>query len=184
MSGRCVPPVYGSLRMKTSSGLGSRASTAATASGIAPRWTGMCSACMTISPRGSNSAVEQSRRSLMFAECALRTSAAPISSQAAFSAPVTTWSSTGSSTREHRPVGRLLPAPSIRHEQRDLGVVGAQLDARAGIDAGDPQRHELDVGCVVAVAVALLVQFGERRPQLAGGSHVADRELVCLAAVA
>ncbi len=26
----------------------------------------MCSACMTISPRGSNSAVEASRRSLMF----------------------------------------------------------------------------------------------------------------------
>ncbi len=50
----------------------------------------MCSACMTISPEGSNSAVEQSRRSLMFAECALRTSVAPISSQAARSAPVMT----------------------------------------------------------------------------------------------
>ena len=49
---------------------GPRRATAATAAGIAPRCTGMCSACMTISPPASNSAVEQSRRSLMFAECA------------------------------------------------------------------------------------------------------------------
>jgi hypothetical protein len=41
---------------------------AATASGIAPRWTGMCSAWATIRPLASNSAVEQSRRSLMFEE--------------------------------------------------------------------------------------------------------------------
>ena len=46
--------------------------TAATASGIAPRWTGMCSACATMRPRSSKSAVEQSRRSLMFAENAER----------------------------------------------------------------------------------------------------------------
>ena len=56
----------------------------------------MCSACITISPRASNSAVEASRRSLMFAECAERISTAPISSQIARSAPVSTWSSTGS----------------------------------------------------------------------------------------
>ena len=47
----------------------------------------MCSACMTISPAGSNSAVEESRRSLMFAECAARISTAPISSHAARRAP-------------------------------------------------------------------------------------------------
>ncbi len=80
----------------------------------------MCSACMTISPRGSNSAVEQSRRSLMFAECALRTSAAPISSHAALSAPVTTWSSTASSTGQHHAIDGLLLPPAIRHEQREL----------------------------------------------------------------
>ena len=71
-SGRCVPPAKGSLRMKTSSGPGSWAATAATASGIAPRCTGMCSACATIRPRASKRAVEQSRRSLMFAENADR----------------------------------------------------------------------------------------------------------------
>ena len=54
--------------------------TAETASGIAPRWTGMCSACAIIRPRSSNSAVEQSRRSLMFAEKDERIRTAPISS--------------------------------------------------------------------------------------------------------
>ena len=47
MSGRCVPPVNGSLTAKISPGAGSRSITAATASGIAPRWTGMCSAWAT-----------------------------------------------------------------------------------------------------------------------------------------
>ena len=54
--------------------------TAATASGIAPRWTGMCSACAIMRPRSSNSAVEQSRRSLMLAENEERIRTAPISS--------------------------------------------------------------------------------------------------------
>ena len=67
-SGRCVPPEYGSLITNTSPGAGSRDITAATASGMAPRCTGMCSACATITPFASNSAVEQSRRSLMFEE--------------------------------------------------------------------------------------------------------------------
>ena len=47
--------------------------------------------------RRRTGAVEASRRSLMFAECAERTSTAPISSQAARSAPTITWSVTGSS---------------------------------------------------------------------------------------
>src|SRR5256885_54375 len=54
--------------MKTSSGAGSCSSTAATASGIAPRWTGMLSAWVTMRPRSSKSAVEESRRSLMLGE--------------------------------------------------------------------------------------------------------------------
>ena len=66
--------------------------TAATASGIAPRWTGMCSACAIIRPASSKSAVEQSRRSLMFAENAERISTAPISSATARSALPITWS--------------------------------------------------------------------------------------------
>jgi hypothetical protein len=40
----------------------------------------MCSACAIIRPRSSNSAVEQSRRSLMFAEKEDRIRTAPISS--------------------------------------------------------------------------------------------------------
>ena len=68
MSGRWVPPRNGSLRIQASPGSCSSPSTAATAAGIEPRWTGMCSACITSSPAASNSAVEQSWRSLMLAE--------------------------------------------------------------------------------------------------------------------
>ena len=72
MSGRWVPPRNGSLRIHRSSApigpAAASAATASTAAGIDPRWTGMCSACMTSSPLGSKSAVEQSRRSLMFGE--------------------------------------------------------------------------------------------------------------------
>src|SRR2546426_485587 len=93
ISGRCVPPVYGSLIAHTSPGAGSCLITAATASGIAPRWTGMCSACAIILPRSSKSAVEQSRRSLMFAEKAERTRTAPISSAVARRSEPTIWSS-------------------------------------------------------------------------------------------
>ena len=67
--------------------------TAATASGIAPRWTGMCSACAIIRPRSSNSAVEQSRRSLMFAEKEERIRTAPISSAIDRKDAPITWSS-------------------------------------------------------------------------------------------
>ena len=60
MSGRCVPPEYGSFMAKTSPGSGSRSMMAATASGIAPRWTGMCSAWATMRP----SRVEERRRAV------------------------------------------------------------------------------------------------------------------------
>jgi hypothetical protein len=53
----------------------------------------MCSACAIIRPRASNSAVEQSRRSLMFAENAERTRTAPISSAIARSRLPRIWSS-------------------------------------------------------------------------------------------
>ena len=81
--------------------------TAATASGIAPRWTGMCSACTTIRPRSSKSAVEQSRRSLMFAEKAERTRTAPISSAIARRTLPITWSSTS-----HR-LSTSVPSPFV-----------------------------------------------------------------------
>src|SRR3981081_1588314 len=37
-----------------------------------PRWIGMCSAWQSVSPAALNSAVEQSRRSLMLVECEAR----------------------------------------------------------------------------------------------------------------
>ena len=76
----------------------------------------------------SKSAVEQSRRSLMFGEWAERISTAPISSQAARSAPTSTWSETGSRPLAHRarsardrPRVVHLRAPSGRQHQRRLG---------------------------------------------------------------
>ena len=75
----------------------------------------MCSACITSSPPAVNSAVEQSRRSLMFGECAERISTAPISSQAARRAPTRTWSETGSRPSAIGPFpgpARIVPASS------------------------------------------------------------------------
>ena len=61
----------------------------------------MCSAWATIRPRPSKSAVEQSRRSLMFAENAERTSTAPISSAIERSDAPITWSSILISQNRH-----------------------------------------------------------------------------------
>ena len=103
----------------------------ATAAGIEPRCTGMCSACMTISPSALNSAVEASRRSLMFEECAERISTTPISSQAARRAPVSTCSSIGSSALIGQPAGGRFrgrpPSPTSLG-----GLAGWTLGARRG----------------------------------------------------
>ena len=134
MSGRCVPPRYGSLRIQSVAGACSKSSTAATASGIEPRWTGMCSACMTSSPAGSKSAVEQSRRSLMFAECAARTRTAPISSQAECSAPIRTWRVTGS-----RLIGR-APPRSFRGRQLGSPARGQHEGRLRELENAGPSR--------------------------------------------
>ena len=111
-----------------SPGSGSRAITAATASGIAPRCTGMCSACATIRPRASKSAAEQSRRSLMFDEYALRTSTVPISSATPQSARAITARVTGPSARpqDERAAASSSPSQPGAHEAGRLG----QLDDR------------------------------------------------------
>ena len=163
----------------------------------------MCSACMTISPWASKSAVEQSRRSLMLAEWALRTSTAPISSHAARSAPVATWRAMGSRlsarSRMTVPVASVCPRQPVGHDERRLrqrddrrpddlivlGLVGLPGDLGAGLHAGGADRHQLDLGAVVAVAVALLVGGGEGLAQRGGvGRDVAQRQLVGLAGVA
>jgi hypothetical protein len=59
---------------------GNAATAASTEAGMDPRWTGMCSACATSSASGPKTAAEQSSRSLMFGEYAVRRSTAPISS--------------------------------------------------------------------------------------------------------
>src|SRR5215211_5134432 len=92
---------------KTSPGSGSRSIMAATASGIAPRWTGMCSAWATMLPSASKSAVEQSRLSLIFEEQEPRIRTAPISSAIPARALARTESVTGSS----------LPIVFFQHER-------------------------------------------------------------------
>ena len=180
ISGRWVPPVYGSFRMKRSPGVGGRAP------GRRPRrraWrrdaTGMCSACATIRPRASNTAVEQSRRSLMLAECAARTSAAPISSATPESAADITRRVAGSiiaeaPTRRRRnapasrrpPTAWRLPSPPPEGP-RTTGRLQRRrhLEPRYRDGGGGPHRHQLDlavgIGEPVAVAMGIAEPVGQ-----------------------
>src|SRR6185312_4482423 len=99
---------------------------------MAPRWTGMCSAWATISPSESNTAAEQSARSLMFGEYAARRSATPISSATPASACRNTSSSTpdnSSDTEAHHQVAGLV-------YYRDL----ASIEQRGGVRLLDQCR--------------------------------------------
>jgi len=69
MSGRWVPPLYGSFSTKTSPGRMAprlRAMTVRMDSPMEPKCTGMCGALAISCPSGSNSAHEKSSRSFMF----------------------------------------------------------------------------------------------------------------------
>ena len=123
MSGRCVPPAYGSLRMKTSSGPGSQRDHGRHGRRASRRGGRGCARPGRPSARASSkSAVEQSRRSLMFAENAERISTAPISSATARSAqPITcscdvhvrvTTSEPSRQSRPTQPAGIQAVAPS------------------------------------------------------------------------
>src|ERR671937_3240437 len=86
-----------------------------------PRCTGMCSACATISPSGSNTAAEQSARSLMFGEYAARRSATPISSATPARACRNTSSSTADSSAmhtHHQVAGLVHHRHLVRGQQR------------------------------------------------------------------
>src|SRR5215211_7075531 len=200
MSGRCVPPANGSLRTKTSVREGLCSITAATASGIAPRWTGMCSAWATIRPRSSKRAVEQSRRSLMFAENAERINAAPISSATARSACPSTWSSivTISSRLRHPPHGT-IPNPhppggnpaggAVELDQgraaRFCSRARGKREGRTGRDLRGSNGDQLQLAAAVRVAVALLVEpvetlleaRAERHSELEGLTVIAEIRL-------
>ena len=149
MSGRCEPPRNGSLSTQTSPRPTSRSRTAATEAGSAPRCTGMCSAWITSRPAASNSAVEQSRRSLMLGDSALWISAVPISSAMPRSEPTATWSSAAftSFSSLRIPCSSAVAGPARRHEAgrlRELDDRRAR-HARAGRQAGPAQHLRLDV---------------------------------------
>ena len=164
--------------MHVSPGSSPRRIAAATASGIAPRCTGMCSACAIIRPASSNTAVEQSRRSLMLAENAERISTAPISSATARSELPITCSSTFIASapacrrRSSRRASRPAPSTSRRPARPPTGPLTSRRtpppdgDVWAGDDLGGPHRDELDLARLVGVAVPLLVRTMERLREL------------------
>ena len=81
----------------------------------------MCSAWQSVSPAALNSAVEQSRRSLMLVECEARISVSPVSSTIeAMAAPMT------SMVMGSRVVMGCLPSPTrgeVSPSERDGGVM-------------------------------------------------------------
>src|SRR6185437_3276307 len=146
----------------------------------------MCSAWAIIRPRSSKSAVEQSRRSLMFAEKAERTSTAPISSAIERSALPRTWSSIFtllSQFRQHKRVISIpIPHPPGGYEARcavelDRGRAhdvqrraARKVELRARLGLGRPDGDKLELAAAVGVAVPLLVRMVKRL-----GEAVLDR---------
>ena len=145
----------------------------------------MCSAWATIRPRWSKSAVEQSRRSLMFAENAERTSTAPISSAIERSDgadhleldPHFTESARSRDSLVSRsvllvpsltpthPGGTQHVAPSSSRTPGPVASSGSPLgssSARARAHVGGAHGDELDRPVAVGVAVARLVGAVER----------------------
>src|SRR5258707_10117264 len=130
-----------------------------------PRWIGMCSAWQSVSPAALNSAVEQSRRSLMLVECEARISVSPASSTIeAREAPMTSMVM-GSRLRclptkwggGRRPEGScsfidasMTPPPAARappHAMRGEGALDSYLRLQDQIEPGiDPRgragRHQ------------------------------------------
>src|SRR5438552_59534 len=155
---------------------------------MAPRCTGICSACATIRPRGSKRAVEQSRRSLMFAEKAERTRTAPISSATARSALPRTWSSIftlpSRSRYGQRAISIPIPHPPWGDPRRgslELDHSGAlhvegggrgedELGARAhfGGSEGDELHPAAGVGVAVPLVVSAVERFRQPRLQRHG----------------
>src|SRR5918998_1957699 len=91
---------------------------------MAPRCTGMCSAWATISPSRSNTAAEQSARSLIFGEYAARRRATPISSATPASACRNTSSSTAdrSAIEVHHQVAGVVHHGDLVGSQQRGGV--------------------------------------------------------------
>src|SRR6266567_3992746 len=143
MSGRCDPPVNGSLTMTTSpsSTRPTAAIVASTERSIEPRCTGTCSACATSWADASKIAQEASIRSLMLGENEVRFSTAPISSAIDSSALRNTSSVTGS-TKGFGVLRRIESFMRRTHRERpaprDLAAGDAAVDDQLG--AGDVAR--------------------------------------------
>ena len=130
-------------------------------------------------PSLSNSAVEASRRSLMLAECAARTSTAPISSQTARMPPSSTCSVTGSRPRltpapaTSVPCSSTVPRPAGRHDGRRLRQLPDRR-ARAALarHGGAAQHRGLEPAAVEQRRAPAALQPS---PAGAGGRSAASR---------
>ena len=115
MSGRCVPPEYGSFRSTPSpsrhASRGQRAKAARIVNGAAPRWTGMSCPWATTCPTLSRRAQDRSAERLSSGEKEVRMITAFISAQAAVRALRTTSKVTGSRLRMGAVPSALMRTP-------------------------------------------------------------------------
>ena len=194
MSGRCVPPAKGSFSAHTSPGAGSWRMTAATASGIAPRWTGMCSACddhaaTVVEQRGRAVAtlldVRRERGADEHRAHLLRDRAQRAADHLQLDGDHRTRSRTSvpcASVSPAQPSGTQQVAPSSTTSSGpDTRRRSAARSSRAGpgADIGRAHRDELNDAPAVGVPVALLVHpveaLVELRPRAAPTARTTGR---------
>src|SRR5579863_8694725 len=179
MSGKCEPPVNGSLTMTTSpsSTMPTAATVACTARNIDPRCTGTCSACATSCAAASKIAQEASIRSLMLGENEVRFNTAPISSATDSSALRKTSSVIGSIGKSG--VLRRAARSFMRrtHRQRATARDLATGDATVNDDfaAGDVAQR---VGGENKDAIGVVLRLVDPAERRAAPSHFIDHRLV------
>ena len=197
MSGRCVPPVYGSLTMISVAGLEDRARDRPRRRRASRRGARGCARPGRPSARdASNTAVEQSRRSLMLGEWAARTSAAPISSATPSSAAAITLRVAGSviarapipprpgaPASPRRPTGGTVERDRRGASRLRAGRRWSDLEGRAGDGGRATDRDQLDLARLVGEAVPLAMRLVKSRREPRGGLE-RHRQLERLAAVA
>src|SRR5579862_2595920 len=178
MSGKCEPPVNGSLTMTTSpsSTTPTAATVACTARSIEPRCTGTCSACATSCAAASKIAHEASIRSLMLGENEVRFSTAPISSATDSSALRNTSSVIGSIGKSG--VLRRTATSFMRRTHRQGAAARDRAAGDAAVDdqfaAGDVARR---IGGEKEDAVGDVLRLADPAERRAAAAHFLDQRL-------
>ena len=181
MSGRCVPPANGSLRIHDHGRPGRRGRVPGRRrpAGIAPRCTGMCSACITISPvgveqRGGAVAalldVRRVRRAHehgahLLAGGAQRADHDLQRDRVQAAHPVALQHQRARGVRRAAPAVGTSRWPRAVRRPRGRGPAAhspPDVHRRAGLGVADAHGDDLDLRILVAEAVALLVRGLER----------------------